>query len=91
MARLADSPLYRRIWDKAAALLEPLASHHGFTDGNKRTSLICIGIRLERSGYTLSPNTSNDDFEAIVMAAATSQASIAELRDRFRDRNVPLD
>ncbi|MSO89334.1 MAG: hypothetical protein EXQ89_05135 [Rhodospirillaceae bacterium] len=36
------SGYYRSIVKKAAALLESMASNHGFADGNKRTTLILV-------------------------------------------------
>jgi len=44
---------YRGIAWKAAALVESMASNHGFTDGNKRTTLILLHTFLQRSGYKL--------------------------------------
>ena len=44
---------HRNIHAKAAALLEAVATSHGFTDGNKRTALILTHILLDRSGYVL--------------------------------------
>ena len=80
--------LYRRIWDKAAALTESLAKNHGFVDGNKRTSLICLGILLERSGYTLSRNTTNNDIESIVLEVADSRIGYDDLVAWFTKRIV---
>jgi len=48
------SGYYRPIAKKAAALMQSLATNHGFVDGNKRTAILMTFIRLVRSGYTLS-------------------------------------
>ena len=44
---------YLAIYKKAAALVESMCMNHGFTDGNKRTSLLLLEILLQRSGYKL--------------------------------------
>ncbi len=77
---------YRRIWDKAAALTESLAKNHGFVDGNKRTSLICLGILLERSGYTLK--ATNDELETVLLDVAVSRIGFDELVTWFTKRIV---
>ncbi len=77
---------YRRIWDKAAALTESLAENHGFVDGNKRTSLICLGILLERSGYTLK--ATNDELETVLLDVAVSRIGFDELVTWFTKRIV---
>lgn len=47
------SGYYRSIQRKAAALVHSVASNHGFADGNKRTTLLLLGVLLDRSGYQL--------------------------------------
>jgi death-on-curing protein len=49
------SGYYRTISDKAAALLESMSTNHGFTDGNKRSTIILTHLLLSRSGYKLVP------------------------------------
>ena len=43
----------RRIYSKAAALAQSLATNHGFIDGNKRTAFLIVDLFLNRSGYRL--------------------------------------
>jgi len=38
---------------RAAALAEALIQNHGFVDGNKRTAMYAVGLRLEREGRRL--------------------------------------
>lgn len=52
---------YRPIASKAAALLQSVATNHGFIDGNKRTSLILLNLLLDRSGYRLEPVDERED------------------------------
>ena len=44
---------FRKIEEKAAALVDSVARYHAFADGNKRTSLILLLLLLDRSGYRL--------------------------------------
>jgi death-on-curing protein len=78
--------LYRRIWAKSAALLQSLAQNHGFVDGNKRTSLICLMILIERSGYSL--RTTNDELESLILDVAQSRIRFDELVEWMSNRIV---
>ncbi|MDX2137495.1 MAG: type II toxin-antitoxin system death-on-curing family toxin [Chloroflexota bacterium] len=48
---LFGEPQFPTIYDKAAALLESLAYHHLFADGNKRTALRAVVQFLTLNGY----------------------------------------
>ena len=48
------SGYHRSIAKKAAVLVEGVAGGHGFTDGNKRTSIILMDLLTYRSGYRLT-------------------------------------
>ena len=60
------SGYYRAIYEKAAALVESLASNHGFADGNKRTAIILMHMLITKSDYRL---VSVDDQESLERAA----------------------
>lgn len=47
------SGYYKPIARKAASLVESMATNHGFTDGNKRTTLILLHLLVSRSGYEI--------------------------------------
>ncbi len=68
--------------------MESLAQNHGFVDGNKRTSLICLGIFLERSGYTLSGDTKNDELEELILDVANSRLKFDDIIEWLRQRIV---
>jgi death-on-curing protein len=51
---------YKKIEEKAAALVESMVRNHGFTDGNKRTALYLLNILLDRSDYRLAPLPGED-------------------------------
>ena len=76
---------YRPIARKVAALVESMATNHGFTDGNKRTSLILMHTLLTKSGYELVPletDRSRDDAaEKMVMAVVKHELDYEALVD----------
>lgn len=49
---LFGQPQFPGLFDKAAALMESLAYHHLFADGNKRTAVQAVTVFLERNGCT---------------------------------------
>lgn len=55
---------------KAAALLQSLATNHGFVDGNKRTALTATAVFLGMNGAPLS--LTNDEAVALVLDVAQS-------------------
>ncbi len=81
---------YRPIARKVAALVESMATNHGFTDGNKRTSLILMHTLLTKSGYELIPletDRSRDDAaEKMVIAVVTHELDFEALVDWFKSR-----
>ena len=56
---------YRSISQKCAALVESVSRNHGFTDGNKRTTILLLHTLLTKSGYKLHA-CANEDLEAAV-------------------------
>jgi prophage maintenance system killer protein len=67
---------------KAAALVESVSKNHGFTDGNKRTTLILLDLLLERSGYSLVPLPSD---KSIGEAAEDMLLALVQHRLSFED------
>jgi death on curing protein len=85
---------YRSIAKKAAALVQSLASNHGFIDGNKRTALLMMNLLLLRSGYRLhrvSERQINADVEAMILALVEHRMTFDETVAWLRQRIVPTD
>ena len=85
------SGYYRQIWQKGAALFESICRNHGFTDGNKRTAVLLLGLLLERSGYDLMPlpgEDIDDAIENLAVSVAKSQLSFDEIGMWLRERIV---
>jgi len=82
---------HREIWKKGAALFESICRNHGFTDGNKPTAVLLLGLLLERSGYELMPIHEEDIDEAIenfAISVANGQMSSEEIQDWLKERIV---
>lgn len=81
---------HRSVCEKAAALLEGVATCHGFVDGNKRTALILTLLMLEESGYRLMPADGDEDLddalEDFVLGVVAHKFSFADMVAWFRAR-----
>lgn len=65
---LFGQPQFPTLHDKAAALLESLAYHHLFADGNKRTALKAVTLFLQQNGWqTLW--TEQEEYDFILQVA----------------------
>lgn len=84
------SGYYRRIEKKLAALVESVATNHGFADGNKRTSILLMHTLLTKSGYRLVANHGDgalqDAAEKMVLSVVNHEMTYEELVAWFRLR-----
>lgn len=80
---------HRSIWSKGAAILHGVASSHGFSDGNKRTSLVLLLLLYERSGYGLETRD-GDRWDDVVVDVVTGKMSEPQLEDFLRVRSFRL-
>lgn len=84
---------YRSIAKKAAALVQSLASNHGFIDGNKRTALLMMNLLLLRSGFQLrgdSEQRVNADAEDMIVALVEHRMSFDEVVIWLEKRIAPV-
>jgi death-on-curing protein len=84
---------YRSIAKKVAALVQSLASNHGFIDGNKRTALLMMNLLLLRSGYFLrgeSEQQINTDVEAMILALVEHHMSFDDVVAWLELRIAPI-
>ena len=73
---------YPRIAQKAAALVQSVATNHGFSDGNKRTALILLNLFLFKSGYDLVAARGerlDEAVETVILGAVTHRLSFDDL------------
>ena len=72
------------IHQKAAALVHGIVSNHGFSDGNKRTSLYLVELLVQRSGYEFDED---DEVVAdIITSVARGETDYDELAQWFEER-----
>lgn len=45
--------LFPTLWEKIGSLTQSIVQEHLFINGNKRTAFACIGMFLEKNGYSL--------------------------------------
>lgn len=84
---------YRSIAKKVSALVQSLASNHGFIDGNKRTALLMMNLLLLRSGYFLrgeSEQQINTDVEAMILALVEHHMSFDDVVAWLEQRIDPI-
>ena len=81
------SGYYRRMAQKSAALVQSVATNHGFLDGNKRTTLILVKTLLDKSGYVLFANGNVDrPLENIILGIVGRQLGFDDLVQWFEAR-----
>ena len=75
-------------YSKAAALLQSLATNHGFVDGNKRTTFLTIDLFLDRSGYVLRgvKKTGLRELEDLILAVVERHLTVNDIEAWFRKR-----
>ncbi|MCZ6506841.1 MAG: type II toxin-antitoxin system death-on-curing family toxin [Acidobacteria bacterium] len=81
--------LYPDLATKAAALMHSLVANHPFVDGNKRTAAMATELFLLFNGIELS--ATDDDFEAVTLAAARGELGAEELAIWIRQRIDPIE
>ncbi len=80
---------HNRIWAKGAALLHAIATAHGFSDGNKRTSLLMLFLLYERSDYGLDTRE-GDRWDDVVVNVVTGEMTQEELELFLKERTSRL-
>lgn len=81
---------HRSIWAKGAALLHAIATAHGFSDGNKRTSLLMLFLLYERSDYGLETRET-DRWDDVVVNVVTGEMTQEQLELFLKERTFRLD
>jgi death-on-curing protein len=79
------SGYHRSISNKAAALLQSVASNRSFIDGNKRTAWLLVALLIERSGYDLVTK-SDDRIDDFVVDIVNRTLSFDKIVEWFADR-----
>jgi death-on-curing protein len=80
-------PQFPTIIDKAAAMMESLAYHHVFMDGNKRTAIRAVALFLEYNGY--HPTWAAGDAYAFALQVAQGHVELAAISDWIASHSQP--
>jgi death-on-curing protein len=77
---------YPDIYQKAAVLCHSLIKNHPFTDGNKRTGIICMGLFLNKNDIHLQiiPNELFD----FALNVATDKLNEAQMANWLKDHTT---
>lgn len=67
---------YPGIHEKAAALLQSLATNHALIDGNKRTAFVATALFYELNGHRLSAGPEDELFDLVLAVATRSLDSV---------------
>ncbi len=84
---LFGEPQFPTLVDKAAALLESLAYHHLFADGNKRTAALALSQFLALNEHRL---TWDDETQyTLILEIAQGKHDVAQIAERLAGHVVP--
>lgn len=73
---------YPGIHEKAAALMQSLATNHALLDGNKRISWAALRLFYGLNGYTIDA-TEDERFEFVILVATRSLQSVGKIADQL--------
>lgn len=79
---------YRSVFAKAAALLEAIANHHVFNDGNKRTSVAVAARFLALNGYELQ--ITNKEYESYILRVVNKKPSVRAIARWLKKHSLPV-
>lgn len=80
---------YPSFEEKAAVLVQSIATFHPMLDGNKRSAWIALNVFVEHNGYTLDVAT--EDALAFMLGVATTTLETSDIVDWLRFRLKPMD
>lgn len=75
--RAFGTEAYPRLYDKAAVLLESIAGHHLFWDGNKRSATAVTALFLARNG--IRPTWTPEQVYAFMLEVAQGQHEVPSI------------
>ncbi|OGG49235.1 hypothetical protein A2704_03735 [Candidatus Kaiserbacteria bacterium RIFCSPHIGHO2_01_FULL_54_36b] len=88
-ASFGGTEQYKTIFEKAAALLEAIATYHVFLDCNKRTAVGATTVFLNVNGYDIKLPI--DESEEFILAVAQKQKTILEIAAWLEARSQKFD
>jgi death-on-curing protein len=88
-ASFSETEQFESTFEKAAALLEAIATYHVFLDGNKRTAITAASIFLQANGYTVTLDT--DETETFILTVAQKGSDIQSIAAWLKERSRTID
>jgi death-on-curing protein len=80
---------YNSVQEEASALMESLATNHGFIDGNKRIAFSAADVFLRRNGFYIDIDPA-DGYEFIVGSLQRHELRFARILHWIRTHIKPL-
>lgn len=77
---------YLALHEKAAALLQSLATNHALIDGNKRTAFVATALFYEFNGHRIPAEAENELFDLVIAVATRELDTVQKIAERL----VPL-
>ena len=70
---------YSTIHEKAAALLQSLATNHALIDGNKRTAFVATALFYGLNGYRVRVDTEDELFDLVIAVATRNLDTVQKI------------
>lgn len=74
---------YPTLHEKAAALLQSLATNHALIDGNKRTAFVSTALFYELNGYRIGASAEDELFDLMIDVATRTVERVADIALRL--------
>lgn len=88
-AEVFGQECYPGLFLKAAVYLEGFATHQYFSDGNKRSGVLCVFVFLELNGYELDADHS--ELYEIALDAANERIELANIAEWIKMNSKPIN
>lgn len=76
---------YPSLDQKAAAMLQSLATNHPLVDGNKRMAFACTSVFLTMNGAPLTLDDENQAYDLVIAVATSELRDVHEIARALRE------
>jgi death-on-curing protein len=74
---------YPVLHEKAAALLQSLATNHALIDGNKRTAFVATALFYEFNGHRIPAEAEDELFDLVIAVATRQLDTVQKIAERL--------
>ena len=74
---------YPVLHEKAAALLQSLATNHALIDGNKRTAFVATALFYEFNGHRIPAEAEDELFDLVIAVATRELDTVQKIAERL--------